>query len=56
MKWKKSFIKQGVECRKTGNRFIVNAPYAKSEVVVCLPFKTYCHSRACYKKRMEEGE
>lgn len=47
MKWHKSFEEQGKECESAGNRFIIEAPYLPLSVIACVPFKTYCHSRAC---------
>lgn len=60
MKWHKSYQKQGVECRKSGNSFVVEVPDARGfyvfvpacAVIVCIPFKTYCHSKACREMRL----
>ena len=51
MKWHKSYREQGQECKKTGNRFIISWPWYDQDIVVCVPFKTYCHSKACVEKR-----
>jgi len=68
MKWRKSFREQGVECRQAGNQFLVEVPAARGffkpkpgfaavipacSVIVCVPFKTYCHSAACREMRKE---
>ena len=58
MNWFKSFQKQGIECRKTGNQFEISSGYApdnRFNVIVCVPFKTYCHSKACGDIRQAEG-
>jgi len=51
MKWVKSFEAQGQLCAKSGNRFIIKAPYLSGKCIVCVPFKTFCHSKACRNKR-----
>jgi len=51
MKWIKGFQNQVQECNKTGNRFIVEHPFEFVGTIVCVPFKTYCHSNACMEKR-----
>lgn len=60
MEWVKSYQKQVVECRNTGNQFMVNYPNPFSgkavDIIVCVPFKTYCHSRACVEKRYPPDE
>ena len=56
MKWVKSFREQGQICEAADNRFLVRAPSYKGEIVVCVPFKTFCHSEACREKRYPEGE
>ena len=54
MKWHKSFYQQVKECKKTGNRFRVKDPFFSDiEVIVCVEFKTHCHSKACLAKRKE---
>ena len=53
MQWYKSFQKQGIECRKTGNKFNIRHPCLSQEITVCVPFKTFCHSFACLGKRQE---
>ena len=47
MKWYRSFQKQGVECRKAGNQFKISFPHYSNDLIICVPFKTYCHSAAC---------
>ena len=61
MKWFKSFQRQGTECRETENRFMILVPPMFSEdkpigVNVCVLFKTYCHSGACFEMRQEKGQ
>jgi len=61
MKWFKSYRRQGMECRETGNQFLVVQPGIftkdpKKDVIVCVPFKTYCHSKACFEIRKEKGQ
>ncbi|GAH14708.1 unnamed protein product [marine sediment metagenome] len=52
MKWHRSFRDQMIECKKTGNQFVVYDPfYHNATAIVCVPFKTYCHPEACYHKR-----
>ena len=60
MKWFKSYRRQGMECRRAGDRFEVKHPmlfgsYPYS-IIVCVPFKTYCHSKACFEIRKEKGQ
>lgn len=55
MKWVESFREQGLICNETGNRFIVTSPYA-GPVIICVPFKTYCHSKSCFEKRYSKEE
>ena len=62
MKWHKSFREQSVECENAGNRFLVEVPEARGffkpkpgfaaiipacSIIVCVQFKTYCHSAVC---------
>ena len=50
----KPFSKQMMECRDSGNLFIIHdAHTAKGEVdvIVCVKHKTYCHSKACIEER-----
>ena len=42
LKWHRSFSEQERECESDGNRFTVPL-----RVIVCVPFKTYCHPEAC---------
>ena len=54
MKWHRVFRDQGRECEKTGNRFAIACPvpyFPGHNVIVCIPYKTYCHSKACLKRR-----
>ena len=51
MDWYKSYQRQGIECRKTGNQFNVKYPWHDQDIIICVPFKTYCHSKACFEKR-----
>ena len=58
MKWYNSYQKQGAECKKTGNRFTIKYPWTDAigcdqNVIVCVPFKTYCHSAACKEVRIQ---
>jgi len=60
MKWHESFRDQSMECKKTGNRFLIEVPDARGfyvsvpacAVIVCVQFKTYCHSKACREMRI----
>ena len=52
LKWLRSFREQGIECARTGNRFIVKDPFSTHEVIVCAKFKTQCMSRVCRYKRL----
>lgn len=56
MKWHKSFQAQGVECRKAGNQFVIRFPGYTRVGIVCVPFKTYCHSKACFDMRFKKKE
>lgn len=47
----KSFREQGLYCDKIGNRFIIHPPYVSLGVIVCIKYKTYCHSGACFEDR-----
>jgi hypothetical protein len=62
MKWYKSFQKQSQECHKTGNRFTMKLPQyipdkinTGYDIIVCIPFQTFCHSKACFEMRKKEG-
>jgi len=57
-KWHKSYYDQIQECKKTDNRFIINrAPFiTNNDIIVCIPFKTFCNSAACFEKRNQEGK
>ncbi len=48
----RGYRQQVLECDKTGNRFRVIVPYLGREILVCLKYKTYCHSKACIKERL----
>ena len=48
----KGYREQVLECDKNGDRFIIKAPYASREILVCIKHKTYCHSKACIKERL----
>jgi len=55
MKWHESFRDQMIECRDSGNSFIIKNPAKpKDSIIVCAYFKTYCHSKACLDKRCAE--
>jgi len=55
MKWYKSFSEQMRYCIKSGNSFVIEKnPCSSNSVIVCVPFKTYCHSKACLDKRCAE--
>lgn len=47
----KSYREQGLECDKNGNRILISAPYSQQSILVCVKYKTYCHSGACAKER-----
>jgi len=52
----KSFGKQVMECKDSGNLFIIHdAPTIKGEVdvLVCIKHRTYCHSKACIEERTD---
>jgi len=58
MKWYKSFRSQVLECKKTGNRFLVKNLFVDgeiSEVIACVPYKSFCDSCNCFEKRKEKG-
>lgn len=50
----KSFRDQFRECRRNGTCFSVKSPIYGDEILVCDKFKTYCHSNACKKMRMNK--
>lgn len=55
-RWHKSFHAQIQECKKTGNRFIVENPFSPEDcLIACHYFKTFCHSGACHEMRKEKG-
>jgi len=57
MKWHKSFYEQIQECKKTDNRFIVDAgEFNQHPIVVCVPFRGFCSSKNCFEKRKQEGK
>jgi len=51
----KSFREQYKECKESGNTFIIDYPSLSdskmSSVVVCVKYKTHCHSNACFEER-----
>ena len=51
MKWFRSYQKQGAECARVGNRFTIKSTWHPRGIVVCVPFKTECHSKACVERR-----
>jgi hypothetical protein len=53
--WHKSFFDQVQECQKTNNRFTVHCWNCNLGIVVCMHFRTRCHSKVCLKIREEEG-
>ena len=58
--WFKSFYAQVQECKKTGNRFTIKLPEFIINGIplscsICIYFKDFCHSKACYAIRKKEG-
>ena len=47
MKWHKKYRDQFRECFKTGNRFRLQ------DILVCIPYKTFCDSKVCHEKRLQ---
>ena len=63
MEWKKSFRAQVQECKKSGNRFVLKTPqwipdkiWTGYDIIVCVPFCTFCHNKACFEMRKKEGK
>ena len=57
MYWHKSYYDQIQECKKTGNRFWIDADeFNQPSVIACVLFKTYCNSSTCFEKRKKEGK
>jgi len=50
----KSYRKQALECDKNGNRIEISCIMCGQINLVCIKYKTYCHSRVCMAERMEE--
>ncbi len=51
MEWFTSFRDQMIECTNTGNSFILY--WYDDEIIVCVPFKTWCQSKACRRRRID---
>lgn len=50
----KSFRDQYIECKASGNCFVITEMhpfYGLINMVVCVKYKTYCHSKACFEER-----
>jgi len=58
--WHRSFRDQMIECKKTGDQFLVQDSFSDHQTIVCVRFKTSCHSGVCRHKRInieaKEGE
>lgn len=63
MIWHKSFHAQVQECHKTGNRFVLKTSqwvpdkiWTGYDIIVCVPYKSYCCSKNCFERRKKEGK
>lgn len=49
----KSYREQGIECSQNGNRIEIPCYWCNHSILVCIKYKTYCHSKVCLKDRLE---
>lgn len=47
----KSFREQFKECEKNGNLIEIPCIHCEGINLICIKYKTYCHSKACLKER-----
>ena len=45
------YRKQGIECDKKGNRIEVPCIRCSQINLICIKYKTYCHSKVCLSER-----
>ena len=51
----KSFRDYSLECAHKGNRFCVPCVRCEQINLICVKYKTYCHSRVCLQERLNEN-
>lgn len=49
----KSYRQQGIECSENGNRIEIPCVKCNQINLICIKYKTYCHSKACLKERIQ---
>jgi hypothetical protein len=47
------YREQEIQCDKNGNRIEVSCVRCSQTNLICIKYKTYCHSGACLKERLD---